>query len=98
MSFANTLVVSTILLLCYAKSCFLQQEISTFWPNSSKHLLCPLMLEGPISNVYHLLLLLPPHYFGPIFCQRTSFPLWIKKKYSGVTFGHLVCIGKICCF
>jgi len=66
---ANTLVVSTILLLCYAKSCFLQQEISTFWPNSSKHLLCPLMLEGPISSVYHLLLLLPPHYFGPTFCQ-----------------------------
>jgi len=41
-----------------------------FWPNSSKHLLCPLMLEGPISSVYHLLLLLPPHYFGPTFCQR----------------------------
>jgi len=49
---ANALVVPTnILLLCYARSCFLQQEISTLWPNSSKHLLCPL-----ISSVYHPLL------------------------------------------
>jgi len=62
---ANALVVSTNiwLLLCYARSCFLQQEISTFWPDSSKHLLlCPLILEeGPISSVYHLLLLPLPH-------------------------------------
>jgi len=60
----NALVVSTnIWLLCYARSCFLQQEISTFWPDSSKHLLlCPLILEeGPISSVYHLLLLPLPH-------------------------------------
>ena len=27
-----------------------------------------------------------------------SLLLWIKKKYSGVTFGHLVCIGITFCF
>ena len=48
---------------------FFNKKSRLFWPNSSKHLLCPLMLEGPISSVYHLLLLLPPHYFGPTFCQ-----------------------------
>ena len=90
---ANTLVISTILLLCYARSCFLQREIWTFWPNSSKYLLCP--LEGPISSVYHLLLSLPPHDFGPTFCQC---PFFFGSKRNIQESLLDVCIGIIFCF
>jgi len=93
---ANALVVSTILLLCYARSCFLQQEISTFWPNSSKHLLRPLILEGPISSVYHLLFTFTPHYFGPTFCQRPFFfglKRNIKESLLDIWFALPQCFG-----
>merc|ERR1712037_634908 len=84
------------LLLCYAGSCFFQQGISTLWHlNSSKHLLCPLILEpGPISSVYHPLLPLSHIIFVQHFANVL---LWIEKKYLGVTFVHLVCIAIIFC-
>lgn len=88
---ANALVVPTnISLLCYARSCFLQQEISTLWPNSSKHLLCPLI------QVYITLYYLYPTLFWSNI-SPTSFLLWIEKKYWEVTFALLVCIAIMFC-
>ena len=98
---ANTFVVSTnvLLLLCYARSCFLQQEISTFWPDSSKNmLLCPLILEGgPVSNVYHLLLLsLPQIILVQHFAKVPSSLDW-KEIFRSHFWKYLVCIAIIVC-
>jgi len=98
---ANAFVVSTnvLLLLCYARSCFLQQEISTFWPDSSKNmLLCPLILEGgPISNVYHLLLLsLPQIILVQHFAKVPSSLDW-KEIFRSHFWKYLVCIAIIVC-
>ena len=91
---ANALVVPTnILLLCYARSCFLQQEISTFWPDSSKYLLCPLR---DLFQVYITLYYPYPTLFWSNI-SPTSLLLWIEKKYWGVTFAQLVFIGIIFC-
>jgi len=91
---ANALVVSTkILLLCFARSCFLQQEISTFWPDSSKYLL------GPLRDLFQVYITLyysyPTLFWSNI--SPTSLLLWIEKKYWGVTFAQLVFIGIIFC-
>ena len=97
---ANAFVVSTnVLLLCYARSCFLQQEILTFWPDSSKNmLLCPLILEGgPVSNVYHLLLLsLPQIILVQHFAKVPSSLDW-KEIFRSHFWKYLVCIAIIVC-
>lgn len=52
---------------------------SVAYINSSKHLLCPLILEpGPISSVYHPLLPLSHIIFVQHFANVL---LWIEKKY-----------------
>jgi len=82
-----------IVLLCFARSCFLQQEISTFWPDSSKYLLCPLR---DLFQVYITLYYPYPTLFWSNI-SPTSLLLWIEKKYWGVTFAQLVFIGIIFC-